>query len=120
NEHDPLTVETVQSRMQVAGTAKITPIVRVAWNDQVLMKLALDIGSHGLMVPQVNSKDDADRAVRGMRYPPRGVRGIGPRRASHYYQTFADYLSFAETELMTIVQIEHADAIRNVEEIANV
>jgi 2-keto-3-deoxy-L-rhamnonate aldolase RhmA len=118
-EHAPLTNETVQRLMQVTGN-KIVPLVRVAWNDQVLIKLALDIGAYGLIIPLVNSKEDAIKAVSSAKYPPIGTRGIGPRRASNYYQAFSDYVKSADTEVMVIIQIEHVDAVKNLDEILSV
>jgi 2-dehydro-3-deoxyglucarate aldolase len=119
-EHAPLSNETVQKLIQSMGGAKVTPFVRVAWNDQVLIKLALDIGAHGLIIPLVNTREDAMRAVAATKYPPAGVRGIGPRRASNYYQSFQDYVAAADKEIMVIIQIEHLDAVKNIDEILSV
>lgn len=119
-EHAPLSNETVQKLIQSIGCGKVTPFVRVAWNDQVLIKLALDIGAHGLIIPFVNNKEDAIRAVAATKYPPAGMRGIGPRRASNYYQSFQDYVATADKEIMVIVQIEHVDGVKNIGEILSV
>jgi 2-keto-3-deoxy-L-rhamnonate aldolase RhmA len=118
-EHAPLSNETVQKLMQACGV-KVVPLVRVAWNDQVLIKLALDIGAQGLIIPLVNSKEDAAKAVAATKYPPVGIRGIGPRRASNYYQSFQDYVAAADKETMVIIQIEHTDAVKNIDEILQV
>ena len=119
-EHAPLTYESVQTLMQATNGSTVTPIVRVAWNDPVLIKLALDIGSYGLLIPSVNGKEEAEMAVRAGKYPPRGIRGVGPRRASDYYRSFKEYTSSADEEVLTIVQIEHVDAVKKIEEIASV
>lgn len=119
-EHAPLSIETVQNLIQATNGSGTFPIVRVAWNDQVLIKRALDIGAYGLIVPWVNSKEDAVMAVRAAKYPPTGIRGIGPRRASNYYQNFKDYFEGADEEIMVVVQIEHIDAVDNVDEIVSV
>lgn len=118
-EHAPLSNETVQKLMQACGV-KVVLLVRVAWNDQVLIKLALDIGAQGLIIPLVNSKEDAAKAVAATKYPPVGIRGIGPRRASNYYQSFQDYVAAADKETMVIIQIEHIDAVKNIDEILQV
>ena len=68
--------------MQAANGTDVTPFVRVAWNDIVLIKQALDIGAEGLVIPWVNTKEDAIKAVRAAKYPPLGVRGVGPGRSS--------------------------------------
>jgi 2-keto-3-deoxy-L-rhamnonate aldolase RhmA len=113
-EHAPLTMESIQSLLQVLKSDKTTtPIVRVAWNDQVMIKLALDIGASGLLIPQVKNADDVVSASRAMKYPPEGIRGLGPRRASNYYREMQDYASRANTELVSILQIEHIDAVKN-------
>ncbi len=112
-EHAPLTMESIQSLLQVLKSDKTTPIVRVAWNDQVLIKLALDIGPSGLLIPQVKTADDVVSASKAMKYPPEGIRGLGPRRASNYYREVQDYATRANRELVSILQIEHTDAIKN-------
>jgi 2-keto-3-deoxy-L-rhamnonate aldolase RhmA len=119
-EHAPLTTETVQSLLQVMKNSATTPIVRVAWNDNVLIKLALDIGAYGLIIPFIKTGDDVVSAVRAMRYPPEGFRGIGPRRASNFYKSLQDYVREANKSLLSIMQIEHIDAIKNLEIIASV
>lgn len=119
-EHAPLDIETVQTLLQATRKSDIVPIIRVAWNDQVLIKRALDIGSYGILVPLVNSKEDAVRAVQAAKYPPEGFRGVGPRRASNYYRHFQDYLARANDEIMIIVQIEHFKAVDNIDSILSV
>src|SRR5258708_20706663 len=61
-----------------------TPLVRVPWNDPVLIKPVLDIGAAGVVVPMIRTVDDVRRAVAACRYPPDGIRGYGPRRPSNY------------------------------------
>jgi len=119
-EHAALGIETVQNLIQATRKSDVVPIVRVAWNDQVLIKLALDIGSYGLLVPMVNSREDAVKAVEAAKYPPAGIRGVGPRRASNYYRSFQDYLAKADEEIMVIVQIEHFEAVENIDSILSV
>jgi len=115
-EHAPLDVGTVQVLMQATSATEVTPIVRVAWNDLVLIKRALDIGAQGLVVPWVNSEADAIRAVQAARYPPRGLRGAGPRRAA-MYGLDKDYMVDADAKLMIVVQIETSQAVENAEKI---
>jgi len=116
-EHAPLEVGTVQGLLQAMSGSKSVPIVRVAWNDMVLIKRALDIGAYGIIVPWVNSKEEAERAVQAIRYPPKGLRGFGPRRAALFDP---DYVATAEKELILGVQIETKKAIDNLEEILSV
>jgi len=119
-EHAPLSVGTVQNLIQATGGSDIAPIVRVAWNDMVLIKLALDIGSFGLVIPWVNNREEAIRAVRATRYPPSGNRGVGPRRAASYGARLIEYMGEADRELVVVCQIETEEAIRNLEEILSV
>jgi len=119
-EHAPLNVETVQVQLQAISGTDVTPIIRVAWNDIVLIKRALDIGAKGLLIPWVNTREDAERAVKSCRYPPAGLRGVGPRRASRYGLDWNEYLANANEDLLIVVQIETAEAVKNVEEILSV
>jgi 2-keto-3-deoxy-L-rhamnonate aldolase RhmA len=116
-EHSPMSIETVENMMQAMSFSKTVPIVRVAWNDQVLIKRALDIGAYGILVPWVNSREEAERAVQAVRYPPTGTRGFGPRRAilgdPHYEKT-------ADKEVLLSVQIETQKAIDHLDDILSV
>lgn len=100
----------------------VTPLVRVPWNDMVMIKRVLDIGFSGVMIPQVSSREEAEAAVKYCLYPPRGVRGFAPRRAIMYGATDAleYYKRFEDEELVVVVQIESSRAVENVMEIANV
>jgi 2-keto-3-deoxy-L-rhamnonate aldolase RhmA len=116
-EHSPLDILTVQTLMQVVMNETTTPIVRVWWNDLIAIKRALDIGAHGVLVPWVNSREEAIHAVKATRYPPEGLRGCGPRRPllfdPGYYET-------ANHEIMVICQIETRKAVENIDEIVSV
>lgn len=119
-EHGPLSIETVEAMIQATSGTNVVPFIRVAWNDMVLIKRALDVGAYGVVVPWVNNRDDAVKAVKATQYPPRGVRGTGPRRCALYGLDTEDYFRKAETEILTIVQIETPEALRNVDEILSV
>jgi 2-keto-3-deoxy-L-rhamnonate aldolase RhmA len=119
-EHAPLSIGTVQNMMQATSSSDIVPIVRVAWNDMVLIKLALDTGALGVVVPWVNTKEEAIRAVRATRYAPLGNRGVGPRRAASYGAELIDYLRSADEEMLVVCQIETQEAITNLEQILSV
>jgi len=117
-EHAPMSLETVQSHVMATRGTKTTPLVRVAWNDPVLMKPVLDLGAAGIIVPLVRTVADVERAVSACRYPPEGIRGFGPRRASNYgQQGGAEFCRQANESVMTIVQIEHVDALENLDKI---
>jgi 2-keto-3-deoxy-L-rhamnonate aldolase RhmA len=119
-EHGPAGIAAAQVLLQAMGSSQSVPFIRVADNDPALIKRALDIGAMGVVVPLVNDRASAERAVKSAKYPPQGFRGIGMARAQGYGLDFKDYFARANDEVMVIVQIEHAVAVANIEEIASV
>lgn len=119
-EHGPLSIETVEHMIQATSGTNVVPLVRVGGNDMILIKRALDIGAYGVIVPLVNNREDAKNAVAYTRYPPRGVRGAGPRRCSLYGMRTREYFEWADKEILTVVQVETAQAVKNIEEIITV
>ncbi|WP_372094939.1 HpcH/HpaI aldolase/citrate lyase family protein [Tistrella mobilis] len=119
-EHSPVDVAGVQPLLQAAATGTASAVVRPAWNDKVLIKRLLDIGAQTLLVPFVQSAEEAAAAVLASRYPPHGVRGVaGATRASRYGQT-EDYFAVANREICVLVQVETGEALGRLEEIAAV
>ena len=118
-EHSPLNTPIIQKLIQPLSGTEVSPLIRVAWNDPVLIKLALDVGAEGVVVPWVNTVEDAVRAVRACRYPPYGIRGFGPRRAAAYGLD-PTYAKRANDNIAVIVQIETEEAIKNAPEILKV
>jgi 4-hydroxy-2-oxoheptanedioate aldolase len=119
-EHSPNELPMVQAQLQamVGGTA--TPVVRPAWNDMVLVKRVLDIGAQSLLLPYVQTKEEAENAVRYTRYPQQGVRGVaGATRAAGYGRT-KDYMKRAHEEICLLLQVETRKAMANLEAIAEV
>lgn len=116
-EHSPLDIYMVQTLMQAMRGNDTTPIVRVNWNELVPIKRALDIGAYGVVVPWVNSSEQAEMAVKACRYGPKGLRGCGPRRAALFDP---DYLKTADEEILIIAQIETREAVENIEDILSV
>lgn len=120
-EHNALTLETVQLHLMATRSSSATPLVRVPWNDPVLIKPVLDIGTAGVVVPFVNSAEEARRAVAACKYPPEGIRGFGPRRPAEYGRLGGpEFCKAANDTIITIVQIEHVDAVRNLDAILDV
>lgn len=119
-EHSAITLHQAQQLIQVIDLAGIIPLVRVGENDPTVIKRVMDAGAHGVIVPMVNSKEDAEKAVRAVKYPPHGTRGVGLARAQGYGFAFEQYRSWAARESVVIVQIEHIDAIHNLEAILSV
>jgi 2-dehydro-3-deoxyglucarate aldolase len=96
------------------------PLVRLAWVDPIQAKAVLDSGAAGVLVPMVNTREEAELAVKMTKYPPIGYRGVGLARAQGYGQTFDEYVKHANDDTLLIVQIEHKDAVDNIEEILSV
>ncbi len=108
-------------QLQAIGATEAVGIVRIAWNEAPRVKRALDLGPGGIMIPYVNTAEEARRAVAAMRYPPEGVRGAARfTRAAGFSQDFDHYFAEANANLLTVVQIETPQAITQVEEIAAV
>jgi len=116
-EHGILGLEAVQTLVQAIQLTPATPLVRVPWNEPVIVKQVLETGAMGLLFPQVNSAEEAMAAVRSASFPPRGIRGIGSGRGTGYGAWFDEYLQRAGEELLIGVQIEHVTALQNVRDI---
>ena len=120
-EHGSGTLGGFLSQLQGIGCTDSEPIVRIAMNETPRFKRVLDMGAKGVMVPYVSSADEAQQAVRSMRYPPKGIRGVASlNRATRYGGDFERYFTEAEDDLLLIVQIETREAVDNAEAIANV
>lgn len=119
-EHSAATNETIQVMLMALKGSDCTPVVRVAWNDPVRIKQALDLGAPAILIPMVNSGEEALAAVRACRYPPAGIRGVAGARASHWGGELKDYLRNANDNTVIILQVEHPDAVENVDDIVGV
>ena len=119
-EHSPNDLESVLSQLQAAAPYPAHPVVRVAWNDMVLIKRMLDIGAQSLLVPYVSTPEEAAAAVSYVRYPPAGVRGVaGTTRATRFGRV-KDYAKRAHEEICLLVQVETQRALDNLEAICAV
>lgn len=119
-EHSVITLDAAQQMLQVIEANGVTPLVRVEENDPCVIKRILDAGAHGVIVPMVNSKEDALRAVEAVKYPLEGKRGVGLARAQGYGFNFEDYVKWARQNTVLVVLIEHIEAINNLEKILSV
>lgn len=119
-EHSAISIDQCQELIRVIDLCGIAPLVRVGANEALLIKRAMDSGAHGIIVPMVNSKEDAKRAVQSVKYPPEGRRGVGLSRAQGYGTSFNRYKEWLKKESVVIVQVEHIDAVKNLEEILGV
>ena len=119
SEHGPLCLSDIQLLLQ-AGQPHCPCVIRVATNDEVHIKQALDLGADGIIAPLVNDADTAARVVELTKYPPLGKRSVGIARAQGYGSTFGAYVAQANETVAVIVQIEHIDAAANIASILNV
>lgn len=120
NEHGPASIETTVHMARAIEAAGGHPMVRVSASDPVLLKQVLEIGLTSIMVPLVNTADEARAAVAACRYPPKGVRGFaGDIRASRYGAS-SNYVETAHERLFLMIQIESPEGVGNAAEIAAV
>lgn len=119
-EHGAACLDNVQLIVQAMNGTETVPILRVPWNDKVTIKLALDIGVNGVMVPMVCNRQEAIDAVRYCKYPPDGIRGIGSGRACLYGHNQGEYLRTANDDLLIFIIVEHEKAVANIDEIVSV
>lgn len=119
-EHSVISLGEAQDIIRVIDLAGCVPLVRVGENDPTVIKRVMDAGAHGVIVPMVNTADDAVRAVAAVKYPPEGARGVGLARAQGYGLEFDKYNKWVNKESVVVVQIEHFKAVDNIEEILSV
>jgi 2-keto-3-deoxy-L-rhamnonate aldolase RhmA len=119
-EHSSLTLENVLTMLQATNGADVSTVIRVPWNDKTMIKRALDLGPDGIIIPLVNTREEAEAAVRAMKYPPLGERGGGLGRAQCYGLHMGEYMETANNEVMLIPMIEHIRAVENIDEILKV
>ncbi|MEW6606864.1 MAG: aldolase/citrate lyase family protein [bacterium] len=119
-EHTALNLDNVLTMLQATNGSDVSTVIRVPWNDKTMIKRALDTGPDGIIIPLVNTREEAEYAVRAMKYPPWGERGAGLSRAQCYGLHMGEYLETADEEVMTILMIEHITAVENIENILKV
>jgi 4-hydroxy-2-oxoheptanedioate aldolase len=117
-EHGAIDATLTQSLLQAISTTETVPLIRVPWNSGDWVKRALDAGAYGFIAPMVNTREEAEAAVRAARYPPLGDRSIGGSRTRLYGG--ADYVEKANDEILVIVQIEHRTGVENARDILSV
>jgi 2-dehydro-3-deoxyglucarate aldolase len=116
-EHSTIDYSETQILIMAIQSKGLKAFVRVGENNARIIKRVLDAGADGIIVPSVNSKFDALRAIQSIKYPPIGKRGVGLARAQGYGFDFEDYRDVKSKEIKLIVQIEHIDALNDLEEI---
>ena len=119
-EHRPSEVDDVRWIPILCRRKSCVPLIRVAGLEPTLIKKALDIGASAIMVPQINSAEEAEQAVQYSKYPPEGIRGISPLWTVFEDVSWDDYLPAANQETLVVVQIETVQGIENLDAIAAV
>ncbi len=119
-EHCPYNPTSLREVIAAIRARDVVPIVRVADNQEWLIKQVLDLGAEGVVVPLLTTAEDARRAVAACRYPPLGVRGFFPRDASNYFKELEHYRSTIDERVMVVLQVEHRDAVENLDAILSV
>jgi 2-dehydro-3-deoxyglucarate aldolase/4-hydroxy-2-oxoheptanedioate aldolase len=119
-EHVPVEFTDLAHILRAIGCTPADAVVRLAWNDQVLVKRALDAGARTVMLPFVQNAEEAKAAASYTRYPPHGIRGVAAVHRGSRFGTIPNYLASANDDICTIVQLETPDAIARLPEIAAV
>ncbi|MBF0277904.1 MAG: 2,4-dihydroxyhept-2-ene-1,7-dioic acid aldolase [SAR324 cluster bacterium] len=120
-EHGPNDIPTLLAQMQVMNGYSAVPVVRAPWNDFVMIKRILDAGAFGVLIPYINTKEEAEAAVAACKYPPAGIRGLaGSTRAAGFGQNSLEYFSKANEEILIIVQVETEESAENIDAILEV
>ena len=117
-EHSPFSAEIILSHIFAAASGNAASFVRVPWNNHVLLKPIQEMNPDGVIIPFINNSEEAAKAVSACRYPPKGIRGLSPRRANNYgNMNFSAYIENVENSFLIIIQIETMTAVNNIESI---
>lgn len=114
-EHGAIDLETTTNIFRTLDAFDCVPVARLPLNDPIWIHRVLDAGARGLIIPMVKTAAEAEAAVREAKYPPRGARGFGYSRANMHGMDFNEYVRTANDEIAMVMQIEHKDAIANLE-----
>ena len=119
-EHSANEVPDVLNHLRAAEGGTAEAIVRISWNDPVLVKRLLDVGARTLLFPMVQNAEEARRAVASTRYPPKGIRGVAGVTRANRFGRVPNYFARAEEEICVLVQVETQAAAKEIEAIAAV
>ncbi len=120
-EHAPHTLQTIMTHVMAQRGTGCAPFVRAAWNEWGIIKPILDLAPAGIIIPMVNDREAAELAVANCKYPPAGNRGFGVRRGAGYGAVpTPEYLRRSDSDPMVIIQIEHINAVKHLDEILKV
>jgi 4-hydroxy-2-oxoheptanedioate aldolase len=117
-EHGPIDLGTAHAMIVATSGTPCLPMVRIAANEPWLAKAPMDFGALGINFPMICSRTDAEKAVRSVRYPPRGDRLWGPFHAPFRWGvSMPDYMATADDDMICMITIEHVDAVERIDEI---
>ena len=119
-EHSAINIREAEDLIRVIDLNGVRPFVRVASNNPEQIKRVMDSGAQGVIVPMVTTAKLAKQAVEAARYPPEGTRSIGLARAQRYGQKFEEYFEWQRENTVVVVQIQHIDAVTNLDDIFSV
>ncbi len=119
-EHSVITIREAEELIRVIELCGIPPLVRLSANDPVQIKRVMDAGAHGVVVPMVTTRDEAEQAVAAVKYPPVGNRGVGLARAQGYGVRFEEYRAWLEQYSVVVALVEHIKAVENRDDILRV
>jgi 4-hydroxy-2-oxoheptanedioate aldolase len=120
-EHNPVDIRTLAQMFATIGAKGTAPMVRVPWNSPEIFKRVLDAGAWGIVVPMVNNREEAERAVEATRYYPLGNRSVGGGRHALSCDTGGKtYYDNANDNILLVLQIEHIEGVNNIDEIMSV
>ncbi len=120
-EHSPVDILTLARMFSVISASGTAPMVRIPWNSLENFKRVLDAGAWGIVVPMVNSRQEAEQAVEAARYHPLGNRSVGgSNHAMSFRAESSEYYARANDEILLVLQIEHIKGVEQCEEILSV
>ena len=119
-EHSPNDMGSLHLQLMAMAGGTATPVVRPPWNDMVLIKRCLDVGAQTLLLPYVQTAEEATKAVAYTRFPPDGLRGVASSTRAAGFGRIKDYLNIAHQELCVLVQAETRKSLDNLEAICDV
>tara|TARA_Y100001934_G_scaffold165281_1_gene196701 strand:+ start:1278 stop:2021 length:744 start_codon:yes stop_codon:yes gene_type:complete len=119
-EHSAISIERAEEIIRIIELCGVKPFVRLSSHNPEQIKRVMDSGAHGIIVPMVKTAEEVTRAVAAVHYPPLGNRSVGLARAQKYGNDFEAYYDWQKSNVMVIVQIEHIDAVDNIEEIFSI
>jgi 4-hydroxy-2-oxoheptanedioate aldolase len=119
-EHSPNELPNLVSQLHAMTGGTASPVVRAAWNDPVLIKRILDVGAQSILLPYIQTVEEAASAVQAVRYPPKGIRGVSASSRASQYGRVKDYLTQADSQIALIVQIETRSALSQLAAISEI